>query len=65
MRVCKVAVTSVLIWFIAWTPYTLIFFIASCGRLDLITPEVSQLPIFFAKTACCFNPLIFALSHPK
>ena len=26
---------------------------------------VSQIPAFGAKIASCFNPVVFALSHPK
>jgi hypothetical protein len=30
-----------------------------------ITPLVSQVPSFMAKTASCLNPIVFAISHPK
>ena len=65
MRIAKVAITNVLIWAFAWTPYAVICLIGCFGNRSLITPLVCQLPSFFAKTACCFNPLVFAGSHPK
>lgn len=65
MRICKVAITNVSLWFLAWTPYAVVFMFPLFGKLHWVTPLVSQLPIFFAKTASCFNPVVFALSHPK
>eukprot|EP00095_Tigriopus_kingsejongensis_P007511 maker-scaffold103_size370364-snap-gene-0.19 protein:Tk07511 transcript:maker-scaffold103_size370364-snap-gene-0.19-mRNA-1 annotation:"opsin" len=65
IRICKVAITNVSLWFLAWTPYAVVFMFPIFGKLHWITPLMSQLPIFFAKTASCFNPVVFALSHPK
>lgn len=65
IRVAKVAITNVLLWIIAWTPFSAVCVMAMCGHLQLITPLVSQLPAFFAKAACCFNPIVYAFSHPK
>ena len=31
----------------------------------MVTPLVSQLPSFGAKTASSLNPIVFAVSHPK
>ena len=49
----------------AWTPYAMVCLIGCFGNRSVITPLVSQIPAFFAKTASCFNPMVFALSHPK
>lgn len=65
IRIAKVATTNVLIWALAWTPYAMVCLIGCFGNRSIITPLVSQIPAFFAKTACCFNPMVFALSHPK
>lgn len=65
MRIAKVAITNVLIWAFAWTPYAVVVLIGCFGNRSLVTPLVCQLPSMFAKTACCFNPLVFAGSHPK
>ena len=35
------------------------------GAREIVTPIVSQIPSFLAKTASCFNPIVFASSHPK
>jgi hypothetical protein len=47
------------------TPYAMIVMIACFGNRSLVTPLTSQLPSFFAKTASCLNPIVFAISHPK
>ncbi len=64
-KIAKSAVTCVTLWALAWTPYAIVCLMASFGPRHLITPLVSQLPAFFAKFGSCFNPIIFALNHPK
>ena len=65
MRIAKVAITNVCLWALIWTPYASVVMIAAFGNRNLITPLVSQLPSFMAKTASCINPIVFAVSHPK
>ena len=62
---CKIAITSVLIWLCAWTSYAIVVMIGQFGNRSLITPLVSQVPSMFAKTCSCFNPIIYAIRHPK
>ena len=63
-RIAKVAITNVFIWAISWTPYAVIVMTACFGNRSLITPVVTQIPAFILKFACCFNPIVFAASHP-
>ena len=65
MRIAKVAITNVSLWFTIWTPYAVVVMIAAFGDRSLVTPMVSQIPAFLAKLASVINPFIFALSHPK
>ncbi len=65
IRIAKVAITNVLLWATIWTPYAVIVMIAAFGKRTLVTPLVSALPAFIAKTASCINPVVFAISHPK
>ncbi|XP_040581196.1 compound eye opsin BCRH2 [Lepeophtheirus salmonis] len=65
IRIAKVAITNVSLWAGIWTPYTLVVLAAVLGSKSSITPLVSQLPAFIAKTASCINPLVYAVSHPK
>ncbi|XP_059081388.1 compound eye opsin BCRH2-like [Tigriopus californicus] len=65
VRIAKVAVTNVSLWAGIWSPYAFVVLMAVIGSKGSITPLVSQIPAFCAKTASCFNPIIYAMSHPK
>lgn len=65
IRIAKVAVTNVSLWAAIWTPYAMVVLLAVIGSTSSITPLVSQIPSFVAKTASCLNPIIYAMSHPK
>jgi len=65
IKIAKVAVTNVFLWIAIWSPYATVVVIGVFGNRALITPLGSQLPACGAKLASVFNPIIFALSHPK
>ena len=65
LKIAKVAVTNVLLWICIWSPYATVVIIGPFGNRDLITPLFSQCPSCAAKLASIFNPIMFALSHPK
>ena len=65
MKIAKVAVTNVFMWIAIWTPYAGIVMLAVYGDKNKITPLMAQCPSMVAKAATCFNPIVFALSHPK
>jgi len=65
VRIAKVAITNVMLWLCTWTPYAIVTAIGCFGNQSFITPLVSQLPSFLAKTASCLNPVVYAVSHPK
>ncbi|XP_064084716.1 rhodopsin-like [Macrobrachium nipponense] len=63
-RLAKVALTTVALWFIAWTPY---FVINMAGLLykPMVTPLFSIWGSVFAKANAVYNPIVYAISHPK
>ncbi|XP_066941474.1 rhodopsin-like [Macrobrachium rosenbergii] len=63
-RLAKVALTTVSLWFIAWTPY---FIINMAGLLykPMVTPLFSIWGSVFAKANAVYNPIVYAISHPK
>jgi len=65
LKIAKVAVTNVMLWICIWSPYATVVIIGPFGNRDLITPLFSQCPSCAAKLASIFNPIMFALSHPK
>ena len=44
------AVTNVLLWVCAWTPYAAVVLVGQFGNKDLLTPLTAQLPSMLAKT---------------
>ena len=61
----QVAITNVMLWVTIWSPYAFVNMIAVFGNQLVVTPLVSQIPAFIAKAASCFNPVVYAISHPK
>ena len=66
VRMAKISFYTVGLWFAAWTPYLII---AWYGKLsptaDKLTPLAGIWGAVFAKTAAVYNPLVYAISHPR
>ena len=65
IRIAKVAIINVTLWIMAWSPFAIICMLGTWGDVSKITPLVNELPCILAKTSCAYNPVIYALSHPK
>jgi r-opsin len=65
IRIAKVSIMNVSMWLTAWTPFAVICIVGTWGDVSKITPLVSAIPVILAKTSCAYNPLIYAISHPK
>ncbi|KAK4301081.1 hypothetical protein Pmani_026751 [Petrolisthes manimaculis] len=65
MRIAKVAMTNVALWLICWTPYASVVVQGLFFDQSTITPIVSMLPALLAKSASVYNPIIYAINHPK
>ena len=63
-KINRLAVTSVLLWLLAWTPYALVVLIGQFGPRYLLTPLASQIPSMCTKTCTVFNCVTFGFSHP-
>ena len=46
VKIAKVAITNVLLWFSTWTPYAVVSMIGVFGDQMWVTPLVAQLPAF-------------------
>ncbi|CAG0917550.1 unnamed protein product [Notodromas monacha] len=64
IRLAKVAIMTILLWFFAWTPYVVINFMGVFYRAN-ITPVVTVWGSVFAKISTVYNPLVYGLSHPR
>ncbi|XP_068202943.1 compound eye opsin BCRH2-like [Palaemon carinicauda] len=65
VRIAKVAVANVFLWLLTWTPYAYVVMVGLFGDQETVTPLVSALPGLICKTASVYNPMMFAISHPK
>ncbi|XP_011187685.2 opsin Rh2 [Zeugodacus cucurbitae] len=63
-KLAKVALTTISLWFMAWTPYLIICY---CGlfEVDGLTPLNTIWGATFAKTSAVYNPIVYGISHPK
>ncbi|XP_076030392.1 compound eye opsin BCRH2-like [Oratosquilla oratoria] len=65
VRIAKVAMTNVALWIICWTPYAAVVIRGLAFDQSGLTPLVSLLPSLLAKTDSVYNPMIYAINHPK
>ncbi|XP_045596786.1 rhodopsin [Procambarus clarkii] len=63
-RLAKIAMTTVALWFIAWTPYLLINWVGMFAR-SYLSPVYTIWGYVFAKANAVYNPIVYAISHPK
>nr|APY20526.1 long wavelength sensitive opsin 2 [Cotesia vestalis] len=63
-KLAKVALTTVSLWFMAWTPYLVINY-AGVFEASFLSPLFTIWGSLFSKTNACYNPLVYAVSHPK
>lgn len=63
-KLAKVALMTISLWFMAWTPYLVINY---GGIFDLIniSPLFSIWGALFAKANAVYNPIVYGISHPK
>ncbi|XP_018371259.1 PREDICTED: rhodopsin-like isoform X2 [Trachymyrmex cornetzi] len=63
-KLAKVALTTISLWFMAWTPYLVINYV---GIFDAakISPLFTIWGSLFAKANAIYNPIVYGISHPK
>jgi r-opsin len=63
-KLAKVALMTISLWFMAWTPYLVINF---QGIFDgaPITPIATVWGSLFAKANAVYNPIVYGISHPR
>ncbi|XP_014220575.1 rhodopsin-like isoform X1 [Trichogramma pretiosum] len=63
-KLAKVALTTISLWFLAWTPYLVTNYMGIFNK-QYVTPLFTIWASLFAKTNACYNPVVYAFSHPK
>ncbi|PSN33893.1 Opsin-1 [Blattella germanica] len=63
-KLAKVALMTISLWFMAWTPYLVINYM---GVLEgaKISPLATIWGSLFAKANAVYNPIVYGISHPK
>ncbi|XP_055550639.1 rhodopsin-like [Wyeomyia smithii] len=64
IKLAKIALVTISLWFMAWTPYLVINF---TGIFDAapISPLATVWGSLFAKANAVYNPIVYGISHPK
>jgi r-opsin len=63
-KLAKVALVTISLWFMAWTPYLVINFAGIFGKNNL-SPLSTIWGSVFAKANAVYNPIVYGVSHPK
>ncbi|XP_071448172.1 opsin, blue-sensitive [Hetaerina americana] len=65
IRIAKVAISIVILFICAWTPYALVALIGCFGDKHMMTPTFCMFPAIACKTVACIDPWIYAINHPR
>ncbi|KAK9308823.1 hypothetical protein QLX08_001252 [Tetragonisca angustula] len=63
-KLAKVALMTISLWFMAWTPYLVINW-SGIFNLVKISPLFTIWGSLFAKANAVYNPIVYGISHPK
>ena len=59
-KLAKVALVTITLWFVAWTPYTIINYMG-LFKYEHLTPLTTIWGAVFAKTSAVYNPIVYGI----
>ncbi|KAI8521517.1 Melanopsin [Branchiostoma belcheri] len=65
IKTAKIAFIVITLFMSAWTPYAVVSALGTLGYQDLVTPYLQSIPAMFAKSSAVYNPIVYAITHPK
>ena len=65
IAMAKVAAGTISLFIISWLPYALVAMMGVLGQRQFVTPYTCQVPVMCAKASAMWNPIVYALSHPR
>lgn len=65
VRLAFIVLLVIGLWFLAWTPYSIVAMAGVFGMEKHLTPTRSMIPALFCKTAACLNPFLYTISHKR
>nr|APY20638.1 long wavelength sensitive opsin [Octodonta nipae] len=63
-KLAKIALMTISLWFMAWTPYLVTNLVGILGN-SKISPLATIWCSLFAKANAVYNPIVYGISHPK
>ncbi|TKS89802.1 Melanopsin-A Mammalian-like melanopsin [Collichthys lucidus] len=64
-KMAKIALIVILLYVISWAPYSCVALTAFAGYADLVTPYMHSVPAVIAKASAIYNPIVYAITHPR
>lgn len=64
-KLAKVALMTISLWFMAWTPYLVINYTGVLSGSLHLSPLFTIWGSVFAKANAVYNPIVYAISHPR
>ena len=65
LRLAKIAAGTIALFLISWVPYAAVSQLGIWGLQQYVTPYTCQFPVMLAKASAMWNPIVYAISHPK
>ncbi|KAJ7402996.1 hypothetical protein BTVI_81549 [Pitangus sulphuratus] len=64
-KLAKIAFVVIIVFVLSWSPYACVTLIAWAGRGNALTPYSKSVPAIIAKASAIYNPIIYAIIHPR
>ncbi|XP_068161284.1 melanopsin-A-like isoform X2 [Antennarius striatus] len=64
-KMAKIALIVILLFVFSWAPYSCAALTAFAGYAHMLTPYMNSVPAVIAKASAIYNPIIYAITHPK
>uniref|UniRef100_A0A8D3DDP7 G-protein coupled receptors family 1 profile domain-containing protein n=1 Tax=Scophthalmus maximus TaxID=52904 RepID=A0A8D3DDP7_SCOMX len=61
----QVALGVILLFTVSLSPYSVVALTATAGSAHQLTPNRNSIPAIISKASAIFNPIIYAITHPK
>lgn len=65
IKLAAVILLVIGLWFLAWTPYSIVALLGISGNKNKISQFGSMIPSLFCKTSACIDPYIYAVTHRR
>ncbi|XP_070327067.1 LIM domain-binding protein 3 isoform X7 [Odocoileus virginianus] len=64
-KMAKIELLVILLFVLSWAPYSTVALMGFAGYAHILTPYMNSVPAVIAKASAIYNPIIYAITHPK